>query len=103
MIYNWRRIVGPDEASSEFLLIFNHKMRLMNLFRGYTGKFLDIASNVGSVRVKLFALQSRIENPITPHGIGTGRGTPLPISVVGGHIRIEQLTHEVPLAALPVD
>lgn len=78
-------------------------MRLMNALRRYIGEFRNIAADIDPVGVELLALERWVENPIARHAICPGRRTPLPIPIVGRQITVEQMMHEVPLSALPVD
>jgi hypothetical protein len=103
MVHNRGGIIVPDSALSAFLLICGHEMRLMNSLRRYMGQFRNIPADVGAVRVELLALKRRVENPIPPHGIRTGGGTPLPITVVCRHVSIDEMLHEILFAALPID
>ncbi|MNP51290.1 hypothetical protein D3C76_1455960 [compost metagenome] len=56
-----------------------------------------------ALRIKTFALSGRVKDAEIRRGIGTGRSGPLPATVVGSQIAIQQLGHEILFTGAPVD
>src|ERR1044071_7801505 len=103
MVHDRRRIIRSNAASAPRLVVQCHEMRLVSPRRSHRLEFGDIPADVSSVKIKLLALYCRIEDAVPAHRVRAGGCTPLPVSIVGGRVRIEQMTHEIPLPALPVD
>jgi hypothetical protein len=58
---------------------------------------------VFALRVKLFGLERRTEHPEIRSGVSTRTGCPLPASIIGGQIVVEELPGKIGFAPAPVD
>ena len=103
MIHDRLRIIRSDTASDADLFFLRHELRFMNPFCRHGSQFRHVASQIMPIRIEFFTLERWVKDAIPLHRIRSGRGTPLPVSVVGRHISIHQVLHEVSLAALPID
>ena len=75
----------------------------MNIARRQVGQFRQPLANKAAIRVAFLGLADRVEYAEVGRGIGAGRGAPLPASVVGSQITVNQVLHEPALAFAPVD
>lgn len=103
MIYDRRGVLRADPASGPGLFFLGHEMRLMNPFHRHVGQFRHVAANVLAIVIEFFTLNPGIENPLALHRIRSRGVAPLPVPVVGSQVSVDELLHEISLAALPIN
>ena len=92
VVHDRRRIVLLNDAASFLLHVKGHFPRLVDEPVGHLGQFRHPTANVGSLGVKLFALQHWVEDAEVGRGIRAGAGRPLPaVAHSFGHLRIQIL------------
>ena len=92
MVYNWAGIGGRVGVAPG----------LMNAGGGQPAQFRHPALDVAALRVELAALCHRVEHPEVRSRVGARTSNPLPVELVRRQVAIDEVLHEPPGAAAPV-
>jgi len=97
------RVISANNALSLSLDFIGHLPWFVHVFLWHTVELGQPSTHIITLRVRLLALQHRVEDTEIGSGISAGAGRPLPTSIIGRRIAVYKVLHEITFTPAPID
>lgn len=102
MLHHWRWILFADNEMQSLLPLRRHLPGGMDFLVITGGQFGDVFADKLTGAVKFLGLRDGVEYPEPGLRIATGGGRPLPATIIGTQVKIDQFLRKVALTPAPI-